>query len=199
MSDARARAEEAVAARFTRYMDAAVSPRGVLTDLTLSSAFSAIPVVLLAREAASGELSTLNAALLTGLALAPIAASLIVSLTLRDGREKVVSWLARQPFPIENLNTMLVGLGDGFEIVFERDPLPTRQDLQPKLDAISEDAMLLGEVPEDHVLELRVGIFDSKTVPARSHFLRYERFRRIVEEVLIPLHAAHPIKQVRIS
>ena len=59
--------------------------------------------------------------------------------------------------------------------------------------------MYLGEVPDELRVDLRVGIYDSKGLPARSHYLRYERFRRIVAEVLVPLHATQPIKHVRIS
>jgi hypothetical protein len=197
--NARARAEAAVAERFTRFMDAAVSPYGVLTDLSLASAFAAIPLVFMANQAATDTLATASTVVLVLIGLFPIAVAFGVSLFLRQGRTQVVQWLAQQPFPIENLNTMLVGLGDGFEVVFEGSELPTREELQPKLDRVSEDTMLLGEVPEDNCLELRVGVYDSKSLPARSHYLRYARFRRIVEEVLVPLHTTHPIRHVRIS
>jgi hypothetical protein len=196
---ARERAESAVAERFTRFMNAAVSPYGVLTDLSLASAFAAIPLVFLANQAATDTLATASTVVLVLIGLVPIGLAIGVSLFLRRGRQEVVNWLAQQPFPIENLNTMLVGLGDGFDVVFERSELPTREELQPKLDRVSEDAMLLGEVPEDNCLELRVGVYDSKSLPARSHYLRYARFRRIVEEVLVPLHETHPIRRVRIS
>jgi hypothetical protein len=83
--------------------------------------------------------------------------------------------------------------------VFVAEPLPTRDDIQPALDRIHDDAMYLGDVPDELRVDLRVGIYDSKGLPARSHFLRYERFRRIVTEVLVPLHAKHPIKYVRIA
>ena len=199
MSDARARAEAAVAEKFTRFMDAAVSPYGVLTDLTLASAFAAIPVVLLANQAATDQLASWSTGVIVGFGLLPIAVAAGVSLFLKDGRERVITWLAAQPFPIDNLNTLLVGLGDGFEVVFEREPLPTRDDIQPALDRVHEDAMYLGEAPDELRVDLRVGIYDSKGLPARSHFLRYERFRRIVTEVLVPLHAKHPIKHVRIT
>jgi hypothetical protein len=200
--EARARAEETVATHFTRTMNAATSRWGILTDLTLMSAISAVPIVLVVRQAGADELfSPLSYALL-GIAFAPIALSVAVGIALRDARERVVDWLAAQPFPVENVNAILVGLTDEMEVVFDRSKprkMPTREEVQRRLEALSPDALATAADPKEMRLELKVGVVESKRLPLQSAHARWRMFQRIVEEVLVPMHREHPIVHVRIS
>src|SRR5213075_3173350 len=83
------------------------------------------------------------------IAAAPIATSALLSATLWRSRATVVAWLASLPFPVQNLNAVLAGLGDTIEVVFEPGTeLPTRPSLQPKLDEISDDVLLVKSRPD---------------------------------------------------
>ena len=198
VDDPALRASESVAARFSRTMNAATSPYGVLADLTLTSMIAALPIVMVVRQAGAGELASPLTYGLLGVAVAPLLSSLVVSFGLRHARVGVVAWLAKQPFPIENVNSLLVGLTDGFDVVFEGTPPISREALQKRLETISEDSLATLQVPEEHRLEATIGVIDSKRVPLRSTYQRWARFQRIVEEVLVPLHRQSPIAVVRI-
>jgi hypothetical protein len=200
VDDLTSRADESVAARFTRTMNAATSPYGVLADLTLASMAAALPLVMVVRQAGAGELRSPVTYLLVAIAAAPLLAAVVVSLMLRNARAGVVAWLAKQPFPIENVNSLLVGLTDTFDIVFEPsdEPVMSREALQKRLDVISEDTMATRDPSEERALEAKIGVIDSKRAPLRSTYQRWARFQRIVEEVLVPLHRERAIASLRI-
>jgi hypothetical protein len=194
------RAEDSVAARFTREMNAAVSPYGLGSDLSLAAAFAALPLVMVVRQAGAGELLSPLTGVLVAVGVLPLAGSFGVSVALRGGRQEVIRWLADQPFPIENVNTLLAGISDSFEIGFAPGPGPIvgRDDLQKLLDVVSDDTLATYEDPENRTHEVRIGVIDSKRLPLRSNHQRYARFQRIVAEVIVPLHRRYPIAQLRV-
>lgn len=193
----RQQADESVATSFDRTMRATTSRWGFLCDVSLIAAISAVPAVLLARQALANELGTLLSALLFVWAIAPLVVSLGVSLALGGAREQVVGWIAAQPFAIDNLNALLVGISDSFEVQFKA-PIPEREAVQPALDAISEDALYLVALPDEHKVEIKIGVAENKRLPLLSNHERYVRFQRIVEQVLVPLAAKHPIEGIRL-
>jgi hypothetical protein len=196
----RAQAGDLIATRFDRTMNACTSPRGVYCDLSLASVFSALPLVLLVRQAAGGDLRSGTTAVLVVIALAPVLVSLGVGFSLRGAREQVIDWIALHPFPLENLNSLLSGISDEFEIQFHPDAaLPTREELQRLLDPISDDTLATEVNDETRSATVKIGVIDSKRIPLRTHHLRYARFQRIVDEVLLPLHRQRPITAVRVT
>jgi len=191
-------AEESVAERFTRVMNATPSPLGPFSDLTWASALAGAILVLglfvIRRSTAPSALYEV-----IGVALVPLLASLLLSLPLRGSRRAVVRWLAAQPFPVENLNALLAGLGDTIEVHFEPSvDLPARPDLQPKLDEVSDDVVLVKERPEERSLEIRLGIVDSKRLPLYTHHQRWLRLVAVVGRVLVPLSKTRPIRKILI-
>jgi hypothetical protein len=193
------RAEESVATRFTRGMNAATSKWGVLTDFTVASALAAIPIVLIVKQIGGDELRSPTTAVLVVIALLPVVAAVVTSFVLRGARADVVRWIAAQPFPVENVNALLVGLTDTFEITFaEGVEMPSRMDVQRRLDPISDDILATEMVESERRVEVKIGVVESTRVPLRSTFHRWERFRRIVEEVLVPLSRDKTIVSVRL-
>lgn len=202
---ARARAEESVSTRFTRLMNATTSRWGVLTDPSIVGVATAPPVVgLLAAvrfEAAPSLVLALEV-----LSAAPVSAAIICALVLTTSRRRVVDWLAKLPFPVENLNAVLNGLGDSLEVSFRGD-VPDVPKLNVDLDKISVESFVTKTGPEDREpaagelrwLEVRIGVVDSKRNPAGTNHERFECVRRIVEEVLVPWHEKHPIAEVRVK
>jgi hypothetical protein len=191
-------ANECVAEKFTRVMNATPSPLGPLCDLMAASILSgALVVGGLYGIRRSTDASALYAVL--ALAAVPLVASLLLSATLRGSRAKVVGWLGTVPFPVDNLNALLAGLGDTVEIVFAPGvDLPTRATLQPRLDAISEDMLLVKERPEERTVEIRMGIIDSKRMPLRTNHQRWKRLVALMEKVVVPLGQSRTIERVRI-
>ncbi|MCS6899931.1 MAG: hypothetical protein RMJ98_10495 [Myxococcales bacterium] len=195
----RARAGELIATHFDRTMKACTSPRGVYCDLSLAFVFSALPLVLLVRQAAGNDLHSGTTVVLVVLALAPLLLSLAISASLRGARDQVIDWIAAHPFPLENLNSLLLGISDEFEVSFQPGvPLPSREELQKLLNPISEDTIATEIHEETRTATVRIGVLDSKRLPLRTNHLRYVRFQRIVDEVLLPLHRERPIASVRL-
>ena len=203
----RARAAESVATRFTRIMNAATSRWGVVTDPpVLALATGGFLILLLAsfRISAIEGLIPVFAAL-TAL---PVALGLVVSLALMGARARIIAWLAGLPFPVENLNAVLNGLGDEMEITFGAS-CPQAAEVNALLDGVSPDAFVTrapgvqsdAATPADDrpILEVRIGVVDSARNPSASNFKRYERVRALIDTVLVPLHARQPIVEVRIK
>ena len=191
-------ASESVAERFTRVMNATPSPIGPLSDFIIASFVSgAIIAIGLFAIRGSSDPAALYAVL--GAVAAPFAVCAIVSFKLRGTREKVVGWLTTLPFPVDNLNALLAGLGDTVELVFTPGTaMPARADLQPRLETVSEDVLLVKERPEERTLEIRLGIIDSKRVPLYTNHQRWKRFCDVSEKVFVPLAKQSPIERVRI-
>jgi hypothetical protein len=122
-------------------------------------------------------------------------------------RGRVVEWLAGLPFPVENLNAVLNGLGEGLEITFAAS-YPAAAEINVLLDAVSPDTFVTsspavpepGATPAERpVLEVRIGVVDSTRNPTASNHQRYARVRALVDTVLVPLHAQHAVVEVRIK
>jgi len=189
-------ASESVAERFTRVMKATPSPVGAWCDLmaasALSGSFLVVGLFVIRR-------STNSTALYVALAIAavPLALSALLSTTLGGSRAAVVRWLSSLPFPIENLNALLAGLGDTIEVYFEPGAdLPTRATFQPKLDEVSDDILLVNERPDERSLEIRLGVIDSKHMPLVTNHRRWKRFVELCDRTLVPLSKATPIRKI---
>lgn len=206
MTDAaRARAEESVSTRFTRLMNATTSRWGVLTDPSIVGVATApFAVGLLAAirfEAAPSLVLALEV-----LAATPIFVAILCAIALTSSRRRVVDWLAGLPFPIENLNAVLNGLGDSLEVSFRGD-LPDVPRLNVDLDKVSVESFVTKTGPEGREpaegelrwVEVRIGVVDSKRNPSGSNHERFERVRRLVDEVLVPWSKEHPIAEVRVK
>jgi hypothetical protein len=197
-------AEQGVSERFTRLMNATTSRWGMLTDPSLigmCTAPAAIGLLAAVRlDAAPGVVTGLEV-----LAAAPLAAAVVLTLALRGARRGVVAWLASVPFPVENLNAVLNGLGEGLEITF-RERAPTVAELNLALDRVSPESFVTkaaaegeGAPPEAPVVEVRIGVVDSARNPSLSNHRRFERVRALVREVLVPLSERWPIVEVRVK
>ena len=138
---------------------------------------------------------------LTVLLGVPIAMAVIMTLALSGARGKVVSWLASVPFPVENMNAVLNGLGEMLDVTFKSGG-PTSVELNKELDAVHPDIFVTKVTPEEGTveqIEIRIGVVDSKRNPSATNHERYERVRAIVDRVLVPLSARHPITEVRVK
>ncbi len=197
----RVQADESVATSFTRVMNATPSHWGVLSDLVLAAAVAG--VVLFAGLLAVGRMAQPEDAMAIVLALAmtPFAVAGGVSLALRfSSRKQVVAWLSGLPFEIVNLNAILAGVGDTLEVVFcESAHVPPRAELQPKLEEVSEDLLIVTERPTERFLAIRLGIIDSKRVPTRTNHARWVRLCLTMEKVLLPLHRERPIERIIVA
>jgi hypothetical protein len=213
---ARQRAEESVATRFTRVMNATTSRFGVLTDPPIV-AICTSPLVIALIAAQRLDADPLLVQALGALAALPLLVAIAVSLALRGARARVVDWLAGLPFPVENMNAILNGLGEGLEITFV-DACPSSPALNAELDKVSPDAFVThapdvtqpagegaegaragGKEAEPRVIEIRIGVVDSPRNPAASNHQRFERVRALVSSVLVPLHARFKVASVRVK
>jgi hypothetical protein len=190
-------ANESVAEKFTNVMNATPSSLSALCDLGIASVVSGLFLVIgLFVIRHSSEPSRLYAVL--AVAASPFLGSYGLQIGLRRSRQMVVGWLTTLPFPIDNMNALLAGMGDTIEVFFERGgaELPNRSSLQPKLDAVCDDVLLVKERAEERALEIRLGVIDSKKMPLRTNHQRYRRFLEVVERVLVPLSKTVPISRV---
>jgi hypothetical protein len=184
---------ECLPERFSAGMNAATSRFGFLCDITLT--FVALGIVGLLTAAAFASLPWLPGwAALVPLTI-PILVNLAALLALRHGRRDVVRWLLQVPFPVENVNAVLCGSGEFFEVFFEGS-MPDRGALMGYLERASEDAYVI-ELDEDrHVMSARFGIVESKFNPYREAHRRFVRMKSVVDRALVPLHQSHPIARV---
>jgi hypothetical protein len=189
-------ASESVAEKFTRVMNATPAAAGAWSDLTAASVLSAgLLVVGFFAIRRSTDPGSVYAAL--AIAAVPLVVSGLVSTTLGGSRAKVVGWLATLPFAVDNLNALLAGLGDTIEVEFEPGAaLPARTSLQPKLDEVSEEVLLVKERPDLYLVEIRLGVIDSKRLPLLTSHRRWTRLVDVVEKVLVPLSKTSTIRRV---
>jgi hypothetical protein len=191
-------ASESVAEKFTRVMNATPSPIGPFSDFMAASVISgAIVVVGFFGIRRSSDPSALYIVL--GLAALPLIVSGILSAMLRGSRDKVVAWLTTLPFPVDNFNALLEGTCDTVELVFARGTtLPTRATLQPRLEGVSEDVLLVKERPEEPSIEIRLGVIDSKRLPLRTNHQRWQRLLSLMDKVVLPMSKTMTIERMRI-
>jgi hypothetical protein len=199
-SDQRRRqAEEQLARRFSRLMNATCSPLGVWSDppiIAVAGAATVVAALLVARFVVTPPPSWA----LWSLALAPFAVGAGAALAISGARAKVVDWLVSLPFRVENMNGLLNGVGQNLVVRF-RGSRPTREELDAALQAVHEDCFALEFHEQDPKpeVEVRIGVLDSKLNPARANYRRYLRVREIVGRALLPLSEQHPIESVRVS
>lgn len=200
---ARQRAEQSVSTRFTRLMNATTSPLGVLTDPSMVGLATA-PFFVALVAALRLEASPTTVLALQALSAAPLVVAVITALALMGARARVVAWLAGLPFPLENLNAVLNGLGESLEITFEG-ASPELPALNADLERVGPECFVSLSGPEGDApagpqwIEVRVGVMDSKRNPSGSNHARYQRVRALMAEVLVPLSAKHPIAEVRVK
>jgi hypothetical protein len=198
-----ASAEENVARKFTRVMNATPSRWGVLSDVTFSATTASIILALALAVSSRSSNGVTIIGVSMAIAAVPIVVTAVVSIALRGSRAVVLKWLTSLPFPVENVNAILAGVADTIEVYFEPLPpgvgLPTRAELQPLLEAVSEDALMLGDRPEELLVEIKIGVVDSKRNPLMTNHVRWERLVKIVSVVLVPLSAKLPIARVHVQ
>jgi hypothetical protein len=199
--DPRARAADSVAARFTRTMNATTSPWGMLTDASVVGAATA-PAFLALLVAIRVEASPTVVTALEVIAATPLLVAVVLWLALMGARAQVVDWLAGLPFPLENVNALLNGVGETLEITF-RDARPDPAELNRALEQVSEDCFVAGNDEPGGAarpwMEVRIGVVDDKRNPAASNHRRYKRVRAIAGQVLVPLAERFPIAEVRVK
>jgi hypothetical protein len=189
-------ANENVAERFTRVMNATPSALGPYSDFLVAVGISGavVTVGFFAIRHATTE-SALYAVL--ALAIVPPVVSLVLSQRLRGSRDVVVQWLSSLPFPVENVNALLVGFGDTVEVVFEPGvALPSRSAIAPQLEEVADEVLLTAERVEEQTLEIRLGVIDSKFFPFSTNHERWRRLVAVVEKVLVPLSHGASIRRV---
>lgn len=190
----KAAAGELVAERFSRMMNATTSPAGVAGDPPVVAVATAVFLLsyLAARQSDAPE--GVQQVLLV-LVCVPTAVAIFVALGLLGARSRVVAWLAGLPFPLENMNAILNGLGDGLEITF-KSSVPETPAVNALLDGVHPDSFVTDS--KDQMVVVRIGVVDNKRNPAVSNYRRYRRTQELVERVIIPLHKDHPIETVRV-
>jgi hypothetical protein len=199
---ARQRADESVSTRFTRVMNATTSRWGVLTDPPVVAVATAPGLIALV-AAIRLELAPAVVLALEVATAAPLSVAIVAALALLGARSRVVEWLAGLPFPVENLNAVLNGLGESLEITF-RDACPRTAELNAALDPVSAESFVTRAPdadagPDPHVVEVRIGVVDSKRNPSVSNHRRLERVQALVGRVLLPLAERYPIVEVRVK
>jgi hypothetical protein len=184
-------------------MNATTSRWGMFTDPSIVGAATAPPVIALL-AALRLEASPNVVLALEAIAAAPLTVAVLLALALMGARAKLIDWLAALPFPVENMNAVLNGLGESLEVVFRDEP-PSVPELNVALDKISAETFVTKAGPEDakadepRWLEVRIGIVDSKRNPAATNHERFARVQGIVRDVLVPLADKYPIAEVRVK
>ncbi len=191
-------ASERVAKRFTRPMRAATSPLGVLTDPSVVCAGLAVVVLASVILYNLGAIGRAELPFVYGAIALPVLLGAAVNALLWPARDKVVTWLGALPFEVDNMNALLNGVAAHLVVRFVGST-PTREQLGEALDRVHEDCFALDFHPEEPEVELVIGVADSKLNPAGANHRRYLRVRQIVDEVLVPLAAEHPIASVRVA
>ena len=193
----KAQANELVAARFSRLMNATTSPLGVAGDPPLVAAVTAVLLVAYLAARRSDAAPVLQQVLLVLVAI-PVGFAILVTFAILGARSKLVTWLAGLPFPLENMNAILNGLGDELEVTFKDGAkVPETAAMNAKLDAIHPDSFVTDT--KDRVQVLRIGVVDNQRTPAASNYKRYRRVVDLVERVLVPLHGESTIETVRVK
>lgn len=196
----RERAEQSVSTRFTRIMNATTSRYGMFSDPPIVAVLTGIGFIVFLAALGRGVSSHIAYALAGVMAL-PIAFALLITIGLVGARKRVIDWIAGVPFPVENMNAVLNGLGEFLEVSFKEGG-PVSAELNKELDQVHPDCFVTKVIPEEgpvEIIEIRIGVVDSKRNPAASNHQRYERLRAIVERVLIPLSKRFPITEVRVK
>ena len=100
----------------------------------------------------------------------------------------MVEWLTSLPFPVENLNTLLAGLGDTVEVVFAPGvPIPSRAELQPELESdLRRRRSSPASAPKKGCSKFGWAIIDPSACRYAATIERWKRLVALVEQVVIP-------------
>lgn len=193
------RADQIVARRFSRVMNATTSPWGMLSDPPLVAVATA-PLVVAMIAAMQLDAKPQVVTVLEVLAAAPLVIAAAIMVALVGARQRVVTWLAGLPFAVENMNALLNGLGDSLEIVFQ-EAGPEAPTLNRELERVSGESFVTKGLSEagPNTIEVHIGVVDSKRNPSASNHLRFARVRALVDQVLVPLSVRYPIREVRVK
>jgi hypothetical protein len=191
----KAAAGELVAERFSRTMNATTSPAGVAGDPPVAAVATAVFLIAYLAARRTDAPPNVEHALLA-LIFVPTVIAILVWLALMGARGRVVAWLAGLPFPLENMNAVLNGLGDGLEVTF-KDSVPDTPAVNALLDSVHADCFVTDA--KDKIVILRIGVVDSKRNPAATNYKRYRRTHDLMDKVILPLHRDHPIETVRVQ
>lgn len=197
---ARERAEQSIAEHFSRQMKATTSRYGVLMDPPMVALETGVLFVIMLAALQLGVLVVI-VKVLAALAALPTLIAVGMTFAMSGARARVIDWLASVPFPVENMNAVLNGVGELLEVTFKNGG-PTSAELNKELDRVHPDTFVTKVTPEEgtpEIIEIRIGVVDSKRNPAGTNHQRYERVRAIVDQVLVPLSQRSPITEVRVK
>jgi hypothetical protein len=175
-------------------MNAATSRHGVLCDIPIT--FVAVAVVGTATVAITRVVPSIPIWAACVLVI-PILVSVAVSFALRSARDGVVLWLASLPFPIRNVNAVLSGSGEYFEVHFKGLP-PERAVVMGYLARATDETFVMESDTERKIVTARFGVMSSKLNPYGEANARFSRLRIVADRALTPLHAQHAIDHVLI-
>jgi hypothetical protein len=128
----------------------------------------------------------------------PVLLAIGVNASLSGARKMVVTWLGELPFPVDNMNALLNGVGQHVVVRFGGPP-PEREHLTDLLDEVHTDCFALEFHEAEPEVELVIGVPDSKINPAMASFHRFVRVRQMIDDCLVPLSEQHAIEWVRIA
>lgn len=186
--------DESLASSFTFQMNAATSPAGFLADIPIIA--TTVAFIVLVETILARMLPLLPLALWIAVAAAPIMLSVAVTISLRGARGDVVRWLQTVPFPIDNLNAVLSGSGENFDIHFVQD-VPSRELIMDRLSAVSQEAFVIATDDATKIVSARFGIDESKYNPIGAAHRRYTMMKTMVDVALADLHRDYPIALVQ--
>ena len=124
-------ANDSIAKKFTNVMNATPSPLSAFCDVAVASIAAglvlAVGLFIIRHGADPSRLY-----LVLAVAACPFLGSYGLQLALRGSRHAIVAWMTTLPFRIDNMNSLLAGMGDTIEVFFERGAeLPSRANLSP--------------------------------------------------------------------
>ncbi|MEZ4308688.1 MAG: hypothetical protein R3F14_11640 [Polyangiaceae bacterium] len=185
-------ASELVADRFSRVMNATTSPLGVASDPPVAAAATAVFLVayLAARRMDAPPIAqTVLLVLVAALrGRGPRRALLLGAPSRRRGSPASLCCREHE----RDLERPRRRPRDHLQGFRPRDPA-----LNAKLDEIHTDCFVTDA--KDQAVTVRIGVVEDKRNPAASNHRRYRRVRELVERVLLPLNAEHPIETVRVK
>ncbi len=186
--------DESLAEHFTLQMNAATSRLGVLSDIPIAFAVSAVLVVSLVLV--DNVLVPLGPAVIAATAVAPLLVCAVAYVALRGARARVVAWIATVPFPIENVNAVLSGAGEFFVLEF-REGMPDRDLVVQAIESVCPAGFVVEQDETRRSMSARFGIEDSRHNPFGTAHHRYACMRKLVSGPLCDLHKTHPIAMLR--
>lgn len=188
-------ADESVAGRFTWSMNAATWRHGWFCDIIFAFVMSGMAALGLA--VAVHAHVTWIAWGFGAMTAFPLIGCLVANVMMRNARVHVVAWIASMPFPVENINALLLGMGEMFEIHFVSS-IPARTEIMEDFAQVSDDVFVLETRDDERMMVCRFGVIASKHNPHRLAYGRYARLRQLAERSLGATHEKHPIARVRI-